>query len=320
MIVNCYHTLMPSRQPTLRQLSYFIAVSESANYHRAAARMQVSQPTITTQIQTLENLLGCKLFERARSGIMLTPTARVLLPLAKQILDAVGNLEMLAAATDDGPAGTYKLGIPPTLGPYYLPHILPHLHQQFPRLQLYCREQPHAQLEAGLLDGEHDLIISTLPLTSEQTSSRLLFHEAFHLVVSNDHSLAAQNTISKQKLVGEKLLILEEQHHLHKLMQDFARELSTDILYQYAGTSLDTLRQMIGLNMGVALLPGFYIDSEIITHADPQVAVIRIHDYALQRGIYISWRNRSPNRVFFQQLAELLKNLQHSGVNTAQTN
>lgn len=303
---------MRHKQPTLRQLNYFIAVSESANYHRAAARLQVSQPTISTQIQTLENLLGCKLFERARSGIMLTPTARELLPLARQIIDSVSTLELLARVTDAGPAGTYKLGVPPTLGPYYLPHILPTLHQQFPRLQLYCRERPHAQLEAGLLDGEHDLIISTLPLLSEQTSSRLLFHESLQLVVSNEHRLAKQTVISKQELVGEKLLILEEQHHLHKLMQSFAHELSADILYQFAGTSLDTLRQMIGLNMGVALLPEFYIDSEIITHADPQVAVMRIVDHPLQRGIYLSWRNRSPSRAFFQQLAELLTRLQQN--------
>jgi len=313
---------MRIRQPTLRQLGYFIAVSESANYHRAAARLQVSQPTITTQIQTLENLLGCKLFERARSGIMLTPTAREVLPLARQIMEAVNNLELLAKATDDGPTGTYKLGIPPTLGPYYLPRILPQLHQQYPRLQLYCRERPHAQLEAGLLDGEHDLIISTLPLLSEQTSSRLLFHEPLQLVVSIEHRLAAEKVINKRELVGEKLLILEEQHHLHELIQNFARELSADILYEFAGTSLDTLRQMIGLNMGVALLPDFYIDSEIITHADPQVALMRIRDYPLQRGIYISWRNRSPNRAFFQQLGELLSQLQRTDHSTSknQTN
>jgi len=141
-------------------------------------------------------------------------------------------------------------------------------------------------------------------------------------VVSIEHRLAAEKVINKRELVGEKLLILEEQHHLHELIQNFARELSADILYEFAGTSLDTLRQMIGLNMGVALLPDFYIDSEIITHADPQVTLMRIRDYPLQRGIYISWRNRSPNRAFFQQLGELLSQLQRTDHSTSknQTN
>lgn len=303
---------MRNRQLTLRQLSYFIAVSESANYHRAAARLHVSQPTITTQIQVLEKLLGCKLFERTRSGISLTPVARELLPLAKQTMESVNTLETMASYNDHGPAGIYKLGIPPTLGPYYLPAILPELHKRYPRLQLYCRERTRATLEAGLLEGEHDLIISTLPLSSDQTRSQKLFHEPLQLVISTEHRLAEKASIQRQDLAGEKLLILEEQHHLHDLMQNFAREMSAEIMYEFAGTSLDTLRQMIGLNMGIAVLPHFYIQSEIITHADPHVLAVDIHDYPMQREIYMSWRNKSPNRLFFQNLSELLSKLAHA--------
>ncbi len=152
---------------TLKQIQYFQTVAETQSIRRAADRLDIAQPTLSTQLAALEKSLGVTLFERTRRLTQLTPAGRQLLPVAKQVIAQWHEMQELAHTLSDTAATTHRLGVPPTLGPYLLPNIVQAIHRQFDRLKLYVREEPPSQLETGVSEGRHDLALMPLPLRSD---------------------------------------------------------------------------------------------------------------------------------------------------------
>ena len=204
---------MGRSHPSFRQLECFVAVADLSSYRRAAERLRASQPTLTNQIAALEASLGIQLFERSRAGTVLTPMGRELLPGARRVLEEVRGFVDHAESASRGPAGTYRLGVTPTLGPYLLPHVLPVIHERYSALRLYVREGPPRVLEAGLASGDFDLILTSLPIEEPRLTSFPLFRETLKLVVPAEHRLATVDPVERTDLVGESVLTIEVHHH-----------------------------------------------------------------------------------------------------------
>ena len=149
---------------SLRQLEYFKTISDIGSFRGAAERLGVTQPTLTAQIATLEESLGVKLFERTRSGATPTVAARELIPVCHRIQEEVQSFVDTAHGFTGGVAGTYRIGVTPTLGPYLLPQVLPDIHERFQALRLFVREGVPADLNHDLRSAKHDLILSTQPI------------------------------------------------------------------------------------------------------------------------------------------------------------
>ncbi len=132
--------------PSLRQLEYLVALSQELHFRRAAERVHVTQPTLSAQLQELERRLKAPLIERGHKEIMLTPLGREVVARARIVLAQVQDIRDLASSSEHGFEGTIRLGVPPTLGPYLLPHIVPQLHADHPSLKLYVREDKPASL------------------------------------------------------------------------------------------------------------------------------------------------------------------------------
>ncbi|MEM7543041.1 MAG: hydrogen peroxide-inducible genes activator [Pseudomonadota bacterium] len=293
-------------RPTVKQLQCFVAASEQDSFRRAADRMGVTQPTLTAQIDSLENALGALLFERSRTGSRLSPLGRELVPTARRVLEEIDGFVQLAIDSQSGPAGTYRLGVPPTLGPYLLPHILPDLHARYGDLQFFVREEAPAELEHGLDSGRYDLILTPLPLNSENFQVTHLFREPVKLVVPGEHALASLEEIGEEDLRGQHVLTIEEHHLFHRQIGQLCERLGARMRRDYEGTSLDTLRQMAVMGMGVAFLPALYIASEIREGSGLSVVAVpgakeidRIHA--------IAWRATSPSRALFKTLADEIR-------------
>lgn len=297
------------KSPTMAQLRYFIAVAEHNNYRKAADDIGVSQPALTAQIASLETLLGVALFERSRAGTQLSPAGRALLPSARQVLLSMQGFEEMATVLSSGRQATYKLGIPPTVGPYLLPHILPDLHQKFHSLKLYVREAAHRILLHELEQGNYDLVLVPLPLPTSLShlSVEPLFTESLKFVVPSDHELAGSAIVAAEKLRGEKVLTLEEQHHFHQQVREICERWGASIQRDYEGTSLDTLRQMVVMGMGVAFLPALYVHSEL--HHPKALQVCEIEDIPITRQHGLVWRSAAPNRVFYRELASEIRHI-----------
>lgn len=292
---------MDRAQPTLRQIASFLAVAEASSFRRAAERERVSQPTLTNQVLALEAAIGLQLFERSRAGTVLTATARELLPDARRLLEQYQALLDRAESVSRGPSGTYRLGVTPTLGPYFLPHVLPAIHRRYGALKFYVREDAPRDLESGLIDGRHDLILAPLPLDESRLTVTPLFHEPVRLVMSSGHLLADKPRIERDDLAGESVLAIEEHHHFHRQIQQLCDRLGAHVLRDYEGTSLDTLRHMVVMGLGIAFLPALYVQSEI--HRPSELRVTTVHGEKIERTHAIAWRAASPSRQLFREIA-----------------
>jgi len=291
--------------PTLRQLKHLVALSQELHFRRAAERMNVTQPTLSTQIQQLERQLQAPLVERGSTTVMMTPLGRQIAERAKAVLSDVQDIVDLAAASLHGFDGTIRLGVPPTLGPYLLPHIVPELHRSYPNLKLYVREGKPFDLQMDLQAGAFDLIVSPLPINHSDLDVERLFREPLRVVAAPDHPLASRPHIERTDLAGQRVLAIERGHHLHDQVVRLCDDFNAFLLRDYEGTSLDTLRLMVGMGVGIAFLPALYVRSEIGNRGE--IKVLDLKNPSLYRQMGLAWRKRSVHAELFREFAELIR-------------
>lgn len=297
-----------AEQLTLKQLLYFKTLAEAGHYRKAAERVGISQPSLSLQISNLEQVLKLRLVERGRTGAVLTPEGREVLIRAREILADVTSLQETSARMKAGLAGTVRLGSSPTLGPYLLPNVIQQLHRAYPDLRLIVRDGAPSDLLDDLLGGGHDLILTQLPVQSTDVHVARLLREPLHLAVAFDHPLARKKRAEDQDLAGESILVLSNRFTLHAQVAQLSYEVGAHLRHEYEGTSLDALRQMTAMNMGVTFLPALYARSEV-PHSAGDVVLIPYRDKHLARSIGLVWRKSSGHHAAFETLAELIRSV-----------
>ncbi|WP_425405286.1 hydrogen peroxide-inducible genes activator [Hwanghaeella sp.] len=290
---------------TLKQLEMMISLGTELNFRKAAERVGVSQPSLSAQIQALEEAVGLQLVERARSGTILTPAGREILRRAQTVMGEARGIEDYASDMRLGPAGTIRLGTKTTLGPYILPHLVSRLHRESPDLRLYIRESAPRDLEVELYNGMHDLILVQLPIADTDLAVTRLFREPLYLAVAADHPLASRKVIEPEMLKGLDVLSLNPSFHLHDQVTSLCREFGATLLRDYEGTSLDALRQMVGMGMGTTFLPALYVHSELRSRDD--VAVLEIAGKPTYRSIGLAWRKSAGRVSAFRFIANTMR-------------
>jgi LysR family hydrogen peroxide-inducible transcriptional activator len=287
---------------TLRQLRYIAALSATSSFRKAAERCGISQPSFSAQIRLLEENLGVQLAERGSGMVTMTPVGREVAAGAVEVLDRV---EALRAAANQGPLNSVlRLGVKATLGPYLLPLVVRRLHQSHPDLRLFIREAPPIDLEKELNDGLHDIILAQLPVHSADSESVRLFREPLFLAVAADHPLAGKATFTPEDLTGLDVLTLSPRYHLHEQVLRLCEQSGARLRRDYEGTSLDALRQMVSIGLGVTFLPALYVDSEVRGESD--VHVLKPEKGMLARSIGLAWRRSAGLGVAYQSLADTI--------------
>ncbi|MBP0438726.1 hydrogen peroxide-inducible genes activator [Tianweitania sediminis] len=239
---------------SLRQLEYFEALSETLHFGRAATLCGVTQPALSTQVAELEDVLGCRLFNRARRAVSLTEEGRSLLPQARTILDAARAFES-TARQQPTMQGRFRLGLIPTIAPYLLPPLLPALRQAFPDFQLELREALTPHLTGALLAGEIDAFIAALPIDERQVTALPLFEESFFLAVPAADPDFVAPPVPPDSPALERLMLLEEGHCLREQALSVCTQVKPVAMKRFGATSLFTLMQMVANGMGVTLIP-----------------------------------------------------------------
>ncbi len=285
-------------KPTIKQLEYFLVVAQTLHFRKAAVRLNVSQPTLSDQIKELEYRLGVTLLERSRQAVQLTSVGEELLERARYLLRDLDDLCDAAKSAADMLGGRLRLGVAPTVGPYLLPYVIPLLHQKYPKLKLHIREDRARALEQSLREGLHDLILTALPIEDERFEFKTLYEEPLLVGMSRGHKLADRKVIEATDLRGEEVLSLGAGHRLFEQIQQLCLELGAVVQGDYEGTSLDTLRQMVGMKMGISFFPSLYVRSEMVN--DPQVVARPIRLKAATRQIGLLWRHNSPRSADYQ--------------------
>lgn len=294
--------------PTLKQLRYLAAIAETRHFRRAAEKVHISQPTLSGQLRDLERRLGVQLVERSRSGVILTPLGKEVAGRARMILRNVEDIVELAKHSQSPLGGTVRLGVLPTVGPYLLPHIVPELHRSHPNLKLYVREELPRSILGNLEEGDLDVLMIPLPINGADLKTLRLFREPLFVVVPVDHPIAAKSAADHEDLKGETVLSLERGHRLHDQVQALCEEYGAKLALDYEGTSLDTLRQMVGKRMGISFMPALYVKSEVVKDSRAVVAR-KLRSRGPSRTIGMVWRRHSARNEEYVQFAELVRTI-----------
>ncbi|WP_420137841.1 hydrogen peroxide-inducible genes activator [Sphingomonas sp.] len=289
---------------TARQLSYFVAVAETGGFTRAAEKVGVSQPSLSQQIRTLEEVIGGPLLERGGPPLP-TPLGREVLERARRILLDMRDLEDVRAIVGDGLTGTIRLGVSPTLGAYILPAIVARLHREHPSLRVHIREGLPAILGPELLAGAHDMVLAQLPVPGANLHCERLFREPLLLAMAADHPLHRKSAIAPADLAGQPLLTLLPEYRLSEQVTAIAAETGAILLRDYEGTSLDAVRQMAGMGVGLTLLPERYVRQEVREGDDVVVRPFTGSRY--YRDIGLLWRQGAGRAPAFHLIADYLR-------------
>jgi len=284
----------------LRDLEYLVAVGEHGHFGRAAEACFVSQPTLSTQIRKLERELGVELVERNPRRVFLTEAGEQVAARARVMLRESEGIRAVARHAADPEGGSIRLGLFPTLGPYLLPHVVPVIHDRYPRLELLLVEEKTDEILALLRDGRLDAGVLALPLPGDDLEQRPLFEEDFVLAVPAGHRLAQEGAdrADLSVLAGERLLLLEEGHCLRDQALSVCRSGGASERDGFRATSLETLRQMVAAGVGMTLLPE--LSTLLPVAGSSVVRLLPFTDPAPRRAIAMVWR---PSNVHGQLLA-----------------
>ena len=291
--------------PSLRQLEYLVALSDTRHFRKAAEQVGVSQPTLSAQLAELERRLGVQLVERNASGLLMTSVGERILAQARQITSHVQAIRELAQSHRGGLSGVLRLGLPHSIGPYLLPNLIGPLHKAHKELRLYVREDLPLALPDALERGTHDVLIVPIPIRSGEFAIEPLYRERLHLVAPIDHALAVAGSARRSDLKDQPVLALGPGHQLRTQVEELCQEFGAELLTSYEGTSLDTLRQMVGMGLGLTFLPDLYARREL--PGDTAVKSIELKGRALFRTIGMVWRRSSALGNSIGELAGEIK-------------
>ncbi|PXW70243.1 LysR family transcriptional regulator [Loktanella sp. PT4BL] len=306
-----------TKLPSMLQMRYLVALSETRHFRKAAETMGISQPSLSLQIGNLEELLGLRLVERGRGPVTLTPEGREVVARASRILHEVRGIMDLTAALQTGLTGTIRLGTTPTIGPYLMPFVVERLHAKYPDLRLYIREVAPRDLRGELLAGSLDVILTQLPEGGADLTTQRLFREPLLLALPDDHALAAKSEVTEADLLDLNVLSLGPDYAMHAQIAALCQQHGGIIARDYEGTSLDAIRQMVGMGMGVALLPRLYAWSEIDSRSS-NVTVRPFRRSSVTRSIGLVWR-RAANAGMFERLSDVIRNAARANLQTGQS-
>ncbi|QMU58388.1 MAG: LysR family transcriptional regulator [Boseongicola sp.] len=294
--------------PTLQQLRYLLALSNERHFRRAAEVCHVTQPTLSGQLRELELRLGAPLIERNRNPVILTSEGQEIATRARRVLAEVEDIRAIARRASDPFSGTIRLGIVHSLGSYLMPLIVPDLHKQQPDLRLYIREGLPNRLFDQLENGDLDLLLFPLPATRRGLATKPLFIEPLQVVVPHSHPMARLTSVNRRDLKGETLLTLEPGHRLYEQVRTLADSAKANLSHDYEGTSLDTIRQMVAMELGISLMPSLYVRSEVARETLVTARPFKGPD-APSRMIGAVWRKGSVREESLVHLTDMIKSI-----------
>ena len=281
---------------SLRDLTLVQAVSRHGSFNSAARAMHISPSGLSHQVQKVEQALGAPLFERGGRRIVPTAGGQRLLAQIAAVLTAAEHLQQAARAGQVAFGGELRLGVPASLGPYLLPHLIAPFPQHFPGTRLSLSEGKPKGLLRRLHEGELDAMLGPQPAVSPAgIASRPLFFEPWEVMLRADHPLAGKSTLALNQLDAAEATVMAEYH------QDGVAEAG-----QVQDVSLESLAALVELRGGYALVPALARDRLSSIAA---VTLAKIRGPAPGRDISLYSREASPWGEDLIAFAELLRQI-----------
>ncbi len=294
--------------PTIRQLQYLQAVSETLNFSLAADHCFVTQSTLSSGIKELENLLGAQVIERTKRKVLLTSVGHDVLAKGQEILKLAQEIEYIAKENETPLSGPLRLGVIPTIAPFLLPQLLPDLQTHFPQTEFSILEDLSANLVHKLKAGRLDILLLALPYEASSTTTVSL-HEDEFLLAEPENSPKNVQPLTLENFTKEErpLLLLEDGHCLRDHALAACRLESASETFR--ASSLHTLIAFVSQGAGITLVPSIAINKKSSGNLSnfPGIHIKRFMDPQPSRRIGLSWRKSSPKEKDFLILADYIE-------------
>ena len=284
----------------LHQLRYFVAVAEERHFTRAAARLGVAQPSVSSQVRKLEVELGGALFHRDPAGVDLTQAGEVLLPLARQVLDDVDDA--LAQVREVGALGRGRLavGATPSLSTGLLAAALAGFHTAYPGVAVSLFEEGSGGLVERLESGEIELALVILPLHQARLTTHPLASEELVLVTAPDHPFAGREDVEVGELRDLPLVMFRGGYDLRTATFTACSAAGFEPVLVTEGGEMDGVLALVGAGLGAAVVPS------IVAATRTDLATIRFRPPSLRRTIGVARRrDRAPSRAATAFMSEI---------------
>lgn len=241
---------------TLTQLEYIVALDTCRHFVHAAEKCFVTQPTLSMQIQKLEEELGVKIFDRTKQPVIPTEIGIGILEQARIILRESERIKQLIQDQTDTLAGELRIGIIPTLAPYLLPTLYTHMRSSHPHLVLVVKEAKTEELVHELKNNRLDCAIVVTPLNEISIKEDVLFYEELYVYVSEKNILANKQFVLANEINPEQLWLLEEGHCFRSQVLNLCElRKNSDVYFKYETGNLETLKRMVDKSDGITILP-----------------------------------------------------------------
>lgn len=292
---------------TLTELRYVVALAQERHFGRAAQKCFVTQPTLSLALAKLEDELGVRLFERNKNEVLVTTRGQAIVEQAKRVLDEVRRLQSVARGGQDQLSGALRLGAIPTIGPYLLPDLVPILRKRAPDMPLVIEENLTGNLAPMLRAGELDVAIIALPFSVPGVKTEVVYEEPFSVVVPEGHPWAGRKALKPGELNGESLLVLNNGHCFRdQVLEACPGQPNTALPEGRAGSSLETIRNMVASGLGVSVLPASALTSR---YASRLLKVVPFTSPVPSRKVALAWRASFDRPLAVETLAASIRSV-----------
>jgi len=290
---------------TLTELRYVVALAQERHFGRAAQKCFVTQPTLSLALAKLEDELGLKLFERNKNEVLLTARGREIVEQSRKVLDEVGKIQQIARGGKDQLSGAFRLGVIPTIGPYLLPDRVPILRKRAPQMPLAIEENLTGNLAPMLRDGELDAVIVALPFSIPGVKTQGVYEEPFSVVVPEGHRWEHRKGVKPSELSDENLLVLNNGHCFRdQVLEACPGQSNTALPEGRAGSSLETIRNMVASGLGISVLPSTALTPR---YASRLLKVVPFSTPVPSRKVAVAWRQSFDRPAAVELLADAIR-------------
>ena len=242
---------------TITQLQYVLAVAEHKNFTLAAEKCFVTQPTLSMQIQKIEEELNILIFDRSKKPIQLTEIGQKIVNQAKNIVSEAGKIKDIVEFQKGFIGGEFRLGIIPTIMPTLLPMFLNNFNKKYPKVKLIIEELNTDEIISRLKNGHLDAAIAATPLEDEKIKEIVLYYEPFVAYIPENNTISQKKEIEISDLNLDEILLLQDGHCFRDGILNLCRnqEINTKKSFQLESGSFETLIKLADEGLGTTLLP-----------------------------------------------------------------
>lgn len=289
--------------PNLKHLHYLIVLHQEQHFHRAAERCHVTQSTLSTAIQNLEEHFGAQLLEREHKSFVFSEFGLEVVERSKRLVNEARELVDFASNAGDWRSGKLKLGVIPTIAPFLFEGLIKSVRRVFPNLSLHLQEDTTENLLSQLNEGEMDLLILALPMETPGCRQLVLGHDPFHLVMHQSTYETTHLPLDVAALPKNSIFLLQDEHCMTGHAVSACGLKHSEQVNSLAASSLHTLVQLANAKLGYTFIPELALQQEILEKSN--LIALPAENNAF-REIGLVWRSGTTRNQLFRALAECI--------------